>query len=267
MRIDFSYFSDFFQLYTQSYIDASPSLRRNLQLKTAHSWHVLAQIKTISRLEQLDKESCYLAEIIGLFHDIGRFEQYTRYQTFSDTNSVDHGCLGVSIIQQEKVLKDLPERSQELILDGIRYHNKKDLPTHVSPTSLQLIKLIRDADKLDIYRIVTRHYLSGTPNTKLTLDLDESRRYNPVCIERIKQHQLIDKQELSTVTDFKLLQISWVFELHHRASYQLLSEKQYIEKIFSTLPNDASIRSIQDSVYKHLREQASLMPANYESGQ
>ena len=43
-------------------------------------------------LSKTDKE---LAKIIGLYHDIGRFEQDKRYDSFNDKKTFDHGDYGV----------------------------------------------------------------------------------------------------------------------------------------------------------------------------
>ena len=43
--------------------------------------------------------------LIGLLHDIARFEQYTKYKTFRDSISIDHGDLGVEILFEEKEIE------------------------------------------------------------------------------------------------------------------------------------------------------------------
>ena len=53
----------------------------------------------------LNEEKINLAKLIGLLHDIARFEQYTRYQTFRDIESIDHGNLGAEILQQDNSCK------------------------------------------------------------------------------------------------------------------------------------------------------------------
>jgi HD superfamily phosphodiesterase len=245
--------SSFFDSYTQQFLLHYPQLFENLSLKIRHSQKVRENIRFLSQKEKLSKGSSNIAEAIALFHDIGRFKQYTQYNTFSDENSVDHGHLGVSVLKEENVLKKITETSKQIIYKGVEFHNKKELPADVDEDSLFFIKLIKDADKLDIYRIVTEHYLSGNQNKKLTLDLDQSDAYNPICIEQIRQHKIIDKHSLTTVTDFKLLQVSWVFELYFSASFSVLKKHQYIEKIFSTLPDDGNISCIKAEIKSYLQ--------------
>ena len=66
----------------------------NLDGKQKHSLRVMQISEEIARDLKLNQEEIKLAALIGLLHDIARFEQYTKYKTFRDLDSIDHGdCL------------------------------------------------------------------------------------------------------------------------------------------------------------------------------
>ena len=70
--------------YSESFLNLSESYRENIQLKIDHTYRVIDEIKELSKSLDLSKEDTNLAEVIALFHDVGRFEQYAKYRTFSD---------------------------------------------------------------------------------------------------------------------------------------------------------------------------------------
>lgn len=56
--------------------------------------------KRIAKGMKLTQEEIDIATLIGLLHDIARFEQYTKYHTFKDAESIDHGDLGAEILKK-----------------------------------------------------------------------------------------------------------------------------------------------------------------------
>ena len=77
--------------YTNNYDAENPHIFR----KIGHSIRVMEISREIAKSLNLTEEQVDLATLIGLLHDIARFEQMKRYGTFKDKLSVDHGDLGV----------------------------------------------------------------------------------------------------------------------------------------------------------------------------
>ena len=73
----------------------------NIKRKQIHSLRVMEISKKIAEYIGLTPEEVKIAELIGLLHDIGRFEQYSNYHTFRDDYSIDHGDYGVQILEKE----------------------------------------------------------------------------------------------------------------------------------------------------------------------
>lgn len=95
MKIDLEHAKDEFLNYTKKY-DLS---NENIKRKQLHSLRVMQISENIARSLNLNEEGVTLAMLIGLLHDIARFEQYTQYQTFKDFISFDHGDYALKILE------------------------------------------------------------------------------------------------------------------------------------------------------------------------
>ena len=120
-----------------------------IALKINHSYRTAAYARKIGQAIGVDED---LAELIGLLHDIGRFEQIRNYDTFDDKKSVDHANLGVEVLKKDNYIEKYcdDKETQELILNAIKYHNKYKIADDIEGVELTYCKLIRDADKIDI---------------------------------------------------------------------------------------------------------------------
>src|SRR5690606_22584377 len=127
--------------------------QQNIDLKVEHSLRVAEGITTIGKQMGLTDSELNLVQIIALFHDIGRFEQYDRYRTFSDHRSEDHAELGIRIILRHNILEIFNADIRNLICCSIRYHNRRSLPPEEKDPCLFYSRLLRDADKLDILKV------------------------------------------------------------------------------------------------------------------
>ena len=109
----------------------------------------------------LSNEEIQVATLIGLLHDIGRFEQFTRYATFRDRESVDHGDLGVEILKKDSYIKEYIDNEKyiDTIYLAVKNHNKYSIQLNLAERNLLFSKMIRDADKLDILESITIEFI------------------------------------------------------------------------------------------------------------
>jgi len=240
---DLSLFKDWFSDYCQSFYPANDEDRSNFMLKETHSHSVCANIVKIARDLQLTEGEILLAETVALFHDIGRFPQYAKYKTFRDAISVNHGLLGARVLSEEKVLSHLPLDEQEFIIAGVKFHNAFGLPKIKDLDALLLLKLIRDADKLDIWRVFIEYYdgLHDHKASAVGLGLPETSKYTSDVLACIYKKQIAALSNLKTLNDFKLLQLSWIFDLNFKTSFELLLERDYINRYVLHLPQTEEI--------------------------
>jgi putative nucleotidyltransferase with HDIG domain len=247
---------EWFGDYVMQFHSKDSHFQKNIEVKREHSYQVHANMEKMAIRMELNEEQQLVAEAIGLLHDIGRFEQFRRYQTFYDKVSVDHADLGVSVLQELNVLKEWPQEAQEWILTAIKWHNKKALPEDLSETERLYCKLIRDADKLDIWRVVTAYYcrMDEETNNTLQLDLPDTPGYQPINVERIRQHEMVDLQDLKNLNDFKLLQVGWVFDINFATTLALLKQRNYLTPLFASLPNDDIIGELKKEVENYIEK-------------
>lgn len=239
-----------FDAYTAGFISGVAADDRNIILKQHHTRCVCRESLFLADalgLDSTQRATCFIA---ALLHDIGRFEQYRRFKTFVDAQSVDHAVLGCEIIEQEGCLHGLDRADRDLIKRVVLYHNRAALPEGETEACLFYSRLLRDADKLDIWRVVTSYYREiGQPrNTTLELGLPDTPGISDRVHDGLMNRTVVLKEHLQTLNDFKLLQMGWVFDLNFPASFRRLDEKGYLAMIRATLPRDPRI----DAIYRHI---------------
>ena len=66
----------------QNYVEKYDATNTRIAYKIGHTYRVVDLAERIARDLKLESEDVELAKMIGLLHDIGRFEQVRRYDTF-----------------------------------------------------------------------------------------------------------------------------------------------------------------------------------------
>jgi HD domain len=246
-----SWFDD----YTRPFLDSDPVEKCAATLKSDHTHLVVKNNKLLCETITIDNELRCLSDIIALLHDIGRFEQFKKYRTFADRHSVNHACLGIEIIEQHNVLKELNNEHQKLIKNAILLHNAPSLPPETSGTQKLLCQLIRDSDKLDIYRIVSEYYKNpdSTNREIIGIGISEENTISDEIISAISAKECIDYSILKSMNDFKLVQLGWVFDLNFPMSIYLITERNHFYDIRNALPNHERINSAVDVIEQHVK--------------
>ncbi|MCK9176038.1 MAG: HD domain-containing protein [Desulforhopalus sp.] len=255
-----------FATYVQTFTSEKSGVQQNINLKKEHTRRVCSEILHLGQQLGLNASELRLAEITALFHDIGRFEQFARYGTFVDGKSVNHAQLGVSILQEKKVLARLDDSVRDLILRIISYHNRAVLPTEESATCLFFSRLLRDADKLDIWRVVTEYYQQKDQktNTGVELGLPDTPVFSDAVIQNLLAGRIVDIKYLKNLNDFKLLQVSWVYDLNFIPAFQRLKEKGYLDMIRAVLPETEDIDKIFTAVTSFVMKECEKEPSSVE---
>lgn len=251
---DAAYFREWVRTYIDGFYTDDEYVNMNVKLKEDHTRRVCENIEAIGAELDLSPGALLIAEVTGLFHDIGRFEQFRKHRTFNDARSENHALLAVLILEGNRLLARLPEDEREIISRSVRYHNMHSLPLEESPDELFHAKLLRDADKLDIFFIVTGYYTKRrhTANPAVELDLPDTPKYSPRIIEDIMNGKCTDGSNLGTYNDMKLFELSWVFDINFRPTFRRLLENRYIDRIFEVLPDDPDIRRARSHIARHI---------------
>ena len=117
----------------------------NIKFKYSHSLRVRSLNKIYAKLLNFPEEDIALAELIGLLHDIGRFEQIRIYNSINDHETIDHADLGIKILFEDGLIKKFwsNEEDYEIIKFAIKNHNKYEIPVVDDARMLKQAKLIR----------------------------------------------------------------------------------------------------------------------------
>jgi hypothetical protein len=261
LRMDEETFDDlsrWFSDYVRTFKSGKPDKDRNIILKGEHTQRVRQEIREIGESLGLTDEDLRLAESMALFHDLGRFPQYARYKTFSDRRSCDHAALSVKVLIEKRVLDALEPSERDLILKAISYHNRAALPEGKSERCLFFSRLLRDADKLDIWAVLLDYYrrreVEGYRNEALELDLPDDPGISDEVIRDIMAGEIVKAKNLNRLNDFKLLQASWVFDLNYWPALVAVKDRGYLERTREFLPRSEKVDRIFELLESRLEE-------------
>lgn len=195
---------------------------RNIMRKYHHSFRVMEFCKEIAISLKLNERDIYIASLCGLLHDIARFSQWTKYQTYVDEKSFDHGDEGERILSETITNFTNDSEISSIVIDSTKYHNKISIPP-LDERRLLFIKIVRDADKLDI--MTEQGNLINMNKIELKKEL----------LDSIYNKQICKNEYMTNEVDSILRMISWIFDLNYKYSYHYLINKKIIEKKFNLL--------------------------------
>lgn len=235
-----------FKKYIGNYNLANSEIER----KVGHSYRVAEISGEIARSLNLTDEEIELATLIGLLHDIGRFEQQTRYGTYNDMCSIDHGKLGVEILKKDAYIRNYikDDKYDNIIKTSIFNHNKYEIEEGLDEKTLIFCKIIRDSDKLDImYEAIE---IFWEENLKVTDDITKK------ILKDFKDGKQILNQDKETQLDGVVSIISFIFDIYYKESFKMIKENEYINKIMNKF-------EIEDDDVKEQFEEVRSIANNY----
>ena len=237
-------FKDWFADYCTSFSLPTEVDQRNITIKREHTHQVCLNTVRIAEDLGLIEPEARLAEAVALFHDVGRFSQYQQYKTFDDSISVNHAVLGTKVLLEHNVLGNLPKHEQDIIVRSVTLHNVFALPEALDEKILLFVRLIRDADKLDILRVVIEYFDQDEESRAEAVALglpDVPEGYSREVLACLLRGEMARKDALKTLNDFKLLQLAWLYDLNFACSLRMVVERDYIRKIAEMLPRTEEI--------------------------
>ncbi|MDW7681558.1 MAG: HD domain-containing protein [bacterium] len=260
----FEFFRAWFDDYTTGFMAESIDKTEMINLKYQHTRRVCQEMEMLCSQLNLPQSDALMAKTMALFHDVGRYEQYQQYQTFLDMKSVNHAELGIQILIQKDVLKNLKKNQQQLILSAINFHNRKQLPPNQSDKTLFFAKLLRDADKLDIWRMVIDYYYrqGDETNGAIELGLPDTPDISDGAINNLLNQKIVELEHVKNTNDFKLLQIGWVYDINFLPALMAVQQRGYLEKIFDKLPELDSLNNVRQAVLSYLSHKIAQKKSN-----
>lgn len=236
--MEYTNLESLFDKYTSRYLEISdPRILDSIQFKITHSKGVAAICSNISFFVFSLPRHQLMAKACGIFHDIARFEQLKHFSTFDDSKSFDHGEKAVEILKTENYLSFFDSAEQKAILNAIKQHNKKVPPIGDDELELALAKTLRDADKIDTLTSIAEYYESSEAgnNKALQLDLPDIPEVSEKVLDSLRNARMVDYRDIRTLDDFKLLKMSWIYDINYPISFAMLIKSQVINRIFNSM--------------------------------
>lgn len=200
------------------------------ELKIVHTYHVAENAKKIAQELKLSKEDIELAELIGILHDIGRFEEL---KITKELNSVkfDHAGHGSKMLFEKDMIRKFIEDSQydNIIKKAIENHSRLKTEENLDERTLLHSKIIRDADKIDNYRVKKDEKIEAIFPKRVNKkeDMEESKLSDKVY-NTILDKKCVDIHDRVTPLDFWVCILAFTFDLNFDVSYKIIKENDYI---------------------------------------
>ena len=203
-----------------------------ITLKIDHTFRVASIADRIAGSLKADRD---FAWFLGLLHDIARFEQHTRYGTFKDAKSVDHAEFGADLLfRGDRLIDAFPKYTgipdwESVAETAIRLHNKLNLPDGLDKTTYLYSTILRDADKCDIFRVLTEPPFDER-NVRICEAADPAR---DVIMDCVRGHRCVPRTFERSEFESLMSQCCMAFELVYPESRKIVSEQGYLDKLLS----------------------------------
>lgn len=203
----------------------------NIILKIKHTYEVVKQSEYIAEKLDLDEENVELAKIIGLLHDIGRFEQVKQTSDFTDNSKFDHADYGVKILFEDNLIRKFIKDSKydEIIKKAIYNHNKYEIEKDLDELTNLHCKIIRDADKLDNFRVKQTENFRNIFPSKYNPETINYETISTKVYNDFMEHKSIKLEDRKTQIDYWICVLAFIFDLNFDVSLKYIKEKNYID--------------------------------------
>ena len=229
-----------FANYVRPYGTGNP----RIALKVVHTNRVAEVCDAVACAEGLPDDDIDLAWLCGLLHDIGRFEQLRRWDTFSDGDSAPHAAIGVEVLfgsgsaglnealvtsEHECGIEHFIETREHdaLIRTTVALHSDFRLPDTLDGRTRLFCTILRDADKVDILRTLQENTVQTI--LKVSDNAFLGSRFSEEALAAFHAHRCLKRAERHSPADYLLGLVAFVFELEHAESRRILHERGYLQ--------------------------------------
>ena len=214
----------------EKYLDGYDRDEDKIRLKIVHTYGVVNCMNAITGRMGLSEEDRQLAAVIALLHDIGRFEQLRRFNSFEPT-TMDHAAYGVQVLFEEGMIRRFVEEPKwdTVIRNAIAWHSAFAIEGIMDERMLLHARLIRDADKLDNCRVKLEEALQ----TMLGTSEEEvgSTSLSDSVYHTVMNRSCILLGDRKTKADYWASYIAYFFDIYFPETMQMILEQNFIHRI------------------------------------
>lgn len=250
-----------------------------IKLKIDHTYRVAGLCQRIAESLGLSEPDVDIAWLLGMLHDIGRFEQIRRFGTFNDVQSVDHAEFGADLLFKEGLIRKFAEGYYEecelarsgneeaeqiiknnehhnkdtgLIEMAIRQHNKYRVKEDLTERQRMFCDILRDADKVDIFKV------NADIPMEIIYDVTTEELKNGIItkevLESFYKKETVLKSVRRSAVDHIVGHISLLFELVYKESYRQAKEQGYVYKLLDFKSDVPEVNAEFDNMRKYVDE-------------
>lgn len=250
-----------------------------IKLKINHTYRVAGLCQRIAESLGLSEPDVDIAWLLGMLHDIGRFEQIRRFGTFNDVQSVDHAEFGADLLFKEGLIRKFAEGYYEecelarsgneeaeqiiknnehhnkdtgLLEMAIRQHNKYRVKEDLTERQRMFCDILRDADKVDIFKV------NADIPMEIIYDVTTEELKNGVItkevLESFYKKETVLKSVRRSAVDHIVGHISLLFELVYKESYRQAREQGYVYKLLDFKSDVPEVNAEFDDMRKYVDE-------------
>lgn len=230
--MDFTYAKREFRNYLKHYDCHDDKIR----LKIVHTYGVVEDSTKIASRMRLSREDLFLAQLIALLHDIGRFEQLRQFDSFLP-DTMDHAAYGVQLLfgEEQMIRLFLKENHWDSIIrTAIEKHSDFQLEGIKDPRTLLHAQLIRDADKLDNCRVKLEErletFMNASPEEIGSSEISEK------VADAARNRRCILSSDRVTPMDYWVSYLAYFYDINFRETFAIIEEEDYVRRIIARVP-------------------------------
>ena len=231
----------------EQYIKKFDMIKGNVKAMYFHSIKMMELCKDIaSNLGVFTEEEIKVCGLIGLFHDISRFNNKNkRCMILDDDTDYTRDTIN-QLFVSDKLIRNITKDTKydNIIKIAIYCHNKNGLPKGFDKKTLHFCMVLQDAHVIENFRMIINYpymdmYIDNLPNSLV---------YN-----YFRNYKVINSKVSDNDADKILEVMSYIFGIHYPYSYYLLKEEDCVNKLFRALHiNEKNIRKFFLQVVKVL---------------
>lgn len=248
----------------ERYLDGYDRTDDKIHLKEVHTYQVLDAVDEICREEGFGEEDHQLALLVALLHDIGRFEQLKRFNSFQDS-FLNHADFGGDVLFKEGMIRQFIRDSQYdgIIEKAIRNHSLYSLSEAggLSPKELLHCRIIRDGDKLDNFRVKETEKVETLFDTPEEAVAEEE--ITPRILEAVRQRKCIRSGDRVTHMDCWVSYLAFIFDLNFKSSFRWILRRDYMNRnidriAYKNPKTKENMEEIREICARFIREKAEV---------
>lgn len=230
----------------KNYVDKFNFSDERISLKYYHTIEVANISEQIANVMGLTQEEIDLAKLIGYLHDIGRFIQIAVTNTFKD-KKMDHAEEGVKKLFEEGLIREFVDTNKYdvIIRKAVNNHNKYKIIDEVNSRELLFANIIRDADKIDIFRVCAKKH-------EYKFEKEPSEK----VLQAFEKQESVNLLDIKNKSDSTLCILAFIFDMNYKESFEILREKGYYTDFINSIKvseeNKIVFNKIKEKVLKKL---------------